>query len=285
MRLTNFSALECDRCAVYIGRIRHRRYFPTPHGFDYPIFMSYLDLDQLDAAFQQHRFFSRERWNLVQFRRKDFYGDANIPLKTAILDLVCQTSGERPTGTVCLLTHLRHFGLSFNPVSFYYCFQRDGSLHSIVAEITNTPWRERHAYVLLQSRAAQHGSALHFDFDKAFHVSPFLPMDRAYSWRFQPPETALRVHMQVLLPPAHAGSANAETLSAPANFELQFDSTLNLVRNPWNSANLSRALLRFPLITLSVVMRIYWHALLLRFKKNPFYDHPDLTAPKPDLKL
>jgi uncharacterized protein len=251
--------------ALYVGTIRHRRFFPTPHGFNYPIFMSFLDLDELDAAFAGRWFFSHRRRNLVEFRRSDFFAETG-DLKQAVLDAVQQHSGERPSGRVCILTHLRHFGLSFNPVTFYYCYNADDSLHSIVAEITNTPWGERHSYVLVKSQADHHGSAWHFDFPKQFHVSPFLPMQMDYSWRFQTPAEHLRVHMDVF---------TAKTSKYAG--QKQFDSTLVLGRKPWNAANLASALLRFPFITFGVMLKIYWNAALLKIKRNPFFDHPKLT--------
>jgi uncharacterized protein len=254
--------------------------------------MSYIDLDELPKLFKRPWFFSLNRLNLVCFLRKDFLDPDKADLKQAVLDRVEEKTGERPLGPVRLLTHLRYFGLSFNPVSFYYCFAQDGvTVHSIVAEITNTPWKERFAYVLPVKAAQAHGSAWHWQFDKAFHVSPFLPMAMHYSWRFQNPDQNLRVHMIVCPQDEQVGSqsqvarsavdhtsladqAARQTSSAQTEQRTQFDSTLVLARQSWNSVNLSRALLRFPFITLGVVFKIYWHALLLKLKRVPFYDHP-----------
>ena len=232
--------------------------------------MSYLDLDELDEIYRGRWFWSSNRRNLVEYRRSDFLGPANVALKTAVLDRVEAETGERPSGPVRLLAHLRYFGLSFNPVCFYYCFDADGeTLHSIVAEITNTPWRERHAYVLPVRTAVKQGSVWRWQFDKKFHVSPFLPMGLGYDWRFQKPDSHLRVHMDVLAP---GDDNSANNMAATAH--RQFDTTLVLGRKELNGVNLAAALLRFPFITLGVLIKIYWHALLIRWKKNPFFDHP-----------
>ena len=100
-----------------------------------------------------------------------------------------ERTGARPAGPIRLLTHLRYFGYSFNPVSFYYVFDAtDTRVETIVAEITNTPWKERHAYVLPVAGAARAGGrAWRFSFEKQFHVSPFMPMDMRYDWRFGAP--------------------------------------------------------------------------------------------------
>jgi DUF1365 family protein len=183
--------------AVYEGRVRHRRHAPRAHAFSYRMAQLYLDLDELDAAFRGRWLWSVGRRNLAAFHRRDFLGDPARPLADAVRDRVEAATGERPLGAVRLLTHLRYAGLSFNPVSFYYCFDAGGTLHSIVAEITNTPWKERHAYVLPVATAERRGRALHWRFDKAFHVSPFLPMQRRYGWTFTEPGDGLQVHMDV----------------------------------------------------------------------------------------
>ncbi|TXH18822.1 MAG: DUF1365 domain-containing protein, partial [Gammaproteobacteria bacterium] len=152
--------------AIYEGRVRHRRHAPRAHAFEYRMAQLYLDLDEVDAVFRERWLWSVERPNLASFRRRDFLGDPAQPLAEAVRDRVERASGERPGGPVRLLTHLRYAGYSFNPVSFYYCHAADGALHSIVAEITNTPWKERHRYVL-DARGGL--SALDaFEFDKEF---------------------------------------------------------------------------------------------------------------------
>jgi DUF1365 family protein len=143
-------------------------------------------------------------------------------------------------------------------VSFYYCFDSTGGhVETIVAEITNTPWNERHSYVL--SPAADEGSNGHhrYRFDKDFHVSPFLPMDIAYDWRFGEPGASLTVHMELL-----------------RDGDKVFDATLALKRTTMNAANMALALLQYPLMTGQVLAAIYYHAARLKLKGIPFFDHP-----------
>ena len=122
------------------------------------------------------------------FRRADYLGDPGMPLAAAVRARVRAATGDAPAGPIRLLAHLRYYGHCFNPVAFYYCYEADGAtLHSIVAEVTNTPWRERHAYVLPLASAERRAAARVWKFDKALHVSPFLPMQRQYRWRFTEP--------------------------------------------------------------------------------------------------
>ena len=257
--------------AVYVGSVRHRRLRPHARGFRYRLYLLYLDLSELDQVFAGRRFWSVGRRNLGEFRRSDYLGDPALPLDEAVRRRADEVLGRRPTGPIRLLTHLRTFGHCFNPVSFYYCYQPGGAaLDCIVVEITNTPWKERHSYVLDVAAAKAEGQALRWDFAKAFHVSPFLPMQRDYAWHLTPPAERLHVHMEVSDGP-----------------ERDFDATLVLERRPLDGPTLARCLLRYPAMTLKVVMAIHWQAFLTWLARNPVYDHPSktkATGPKGSLR-
>ena len=248
--------------AIYEGTVRHRRHDPHPHAFRYRMAQLYLDLDEIERVFSMSRLWSAHRRNLAEFRRDDYLGDPSLPLAEAVRSRAADVLGRRPQGPIRLLTHVRHFGFVFNPVSFYYCHDADGELDCIVAEITNTPWKERHAYVLPVADAEAQGRALHWRFDKRFHVSPFMAMDREYDWRFTRPGDDLHVHMDVL-----------------RDGRREFDATLHLQRRSLDAATLRRVLWRYPLMTAQVVGAIHWQALRLWLKRIPVYDHPTHDHP------
>lgn len=246
------------KSCLYEGRVEHRRFSPVENRFSYSLFMAYLDLDELPGVFDGRWLWSARRRAPAWFRRADHMGDPARPLAECVRALVAERTGDAPEGPIRLLTHLRYFGYCFNPVSFYYCFDaRDERVQAIVAEVNNTPWGERYCYVLRAHDAQDDGGIKRYALQKAFHVSPFMPMDMRLDWRFGDPGERLSVYMQNI-----------------HDERKVFDATLALERRPLDGRSLARALVVHPPMTLKVIALIYAQALRLWLKGAPFHEHP-----------
>lgn len=245
---------------IYTGAVRHRRTAPTRHAFSYGLFMMYLDLGELPELFERYWLWSADRPAPAWFRREDYLGSAHTTLDEAVRATAQEHTGVRPTGPIRVLTHLRYLGYIQNPVTFYYCFDEAGdSVETILAEITNTPWGERHTYALRSADQTTCGPKHRFS--KAFHISPFMSMEHEYAWRFSDPGDRLFVHME-----NRTGGDKV------------FDATLLVRRREISSASLAGALVRYPWMTARVVAGIYAQAFRLRLKGTPYHEHPERKA-------
>jgi DUF1365 family protein len=237
---------------IYEGTIRHRRSEPL-RTFEHRIALFYLDLNELPGLLGG-RLTSR-RPGALRFRARDYLGRGTVPVDQAVRDKVQSGLGVRPVGPIRLLTQLRSFGHCFNPVSFYYCMDAGGErVDAVVAEVTNTPWGERHAYVFGGSGSP---GVLQGEFDKALHVSPFMAMDHHYVVRAAQPGERLSIHIE---------SRNAASL--------RFDATLALRRVELTRRVAASVSHRYPLQGARVLALIYGHALGLKLAGAPVHAHP-----------
>jgi DUF1365 family protein len=244
--------------AIYQGSIRHRRMQEPKREFRYRLALAYLDLDELPALLGGRLLAARP--GMARFRRRDYLGDEHVPLACAVRDLVAARTGVRPAGPIRLLTNLNTFGHCFNPVSFYYCMDESADrVQAAVAEVTNTPWGERHAYVL--ARGSKPAAVLAGDFAKSLQVSPFMGMDARYEWRLTEPGQTLSVHI----------ASSREGLPV-------FDATLSMRRQQLTSSTLARMSARYPAASLRTLALIYGQALRLKLRGAPTYPHPKRRA-------
>jgi DUF1365 family protein len=241
--------------AIYEGTVRHRRFAERTGEFRHRVALAYVDLDELPSLLGGRLAGPGPR--LVRFRREDYLGDPATSLADSVRAVVEDRTGTRPEGPIRLLTHLRSFGHCFNPVSFYYCFDGSGErLDAIVAEVTNTPWGERHAYALTRLPDSV-GPVLMGDSDKVLHVSPFMGMDHRYEWKVAAPRDTLSVHIESL-----------------RGGRLAFDATLSMRRRALTKRSLAGVTARYPAATARVLALIYGHAVGMKLKGVRVHPHP-----------
>ena len=250
--------------AVASGKIYHHRFSPRAHGFNYPLSMLYLDLQETPQLFAQHPLWSWNRSNVASVLRKDHLRREEADLSCALRACIEEFSGERAEGPISLLTQPRYFGYCMNPISVYFVWSADRSaLQWLVLEVHNTPWDEQQIYVL--KAPAQQDGHWSIDFDKAMHVSPFMDMNMHYRLHFQgQPRERIRLRLDNWRDDQRLFSANLELSLKPAT-----------------RRELSRVLIRYPFMTAKIAMRIYWQALRLKLKGVPYVPYPGPHLSKP----
>jgi hypothetical protein len=248
--------------ALYVGKLRHRRFTPRPHAFSYPVYMAFLDVDRLPELMRISPLASYNKWNVTAYYERDHFGASNLSLRERLAVDSAAQGVQLPDGQIFLLTHLRYLGYVFNPVSFYYCYDCAGNLAMLVAEVNST-FGERQNYWLTAACERESTAAKRYTTAKQMHVSPFMSMDLHYDWIFSPPSGSLVAHMN--------------TLAAGQPF---FDATLQLERRPWEAPSLHRVLASYPLMTLRVIAAIHWQAFNLWLKKVPVFTHPRKLSPR-----
>lgn len=244
----------------------HHRFSPKTHRFVYRIFMFAIDLDELDALHRRLRLFSFNRPNAYSFRERDFLptdeplhnatppaarATAPASLKARLVAYLAARDIDLAGGRVMLVTLPRVFGYLFNPVSFYFCYDRTGRPVASIAEVTNT-FKEMKPFVL--GPETHTGGTFSLRLPKYFYVSPFTDMDVAFDFTLRAPGEKLSVQIDDY-------DAGQRTLT----------STLTGVRSPLTDRHLAWFSLKYPLITLRVISLIHWHALKLYLKDVPWF--------------
>ena len=246
----NQLSLTDMQSGIYTGNVFHKRSVPKVHEFNYRIYLFWLKLKELDTLSASVKGFGVDKsgFSVVNFKREDYLGDRDIDLESAVLTKMNTLSSVTITGDVYMLGQVRTFGLYFSPVNFFYVRNQNGLFTHMLAEVSNTPWNKRHYYLVdLETQD---------NCDKAFHVSPFNPMDMQYKWKIQQPADTLTLNLSCYKQTKH------------------FEAAINMQKKPLNTASLRQSMLSIPSMTIKTVVGIYWQAIKLFLKRVPIYTHP-----------
>lgn len=235
---------------IYTGHIRHRRFSPKKHSFSYKLFLLAIDLDELDEVTALGPWFKKDRFAPLSFRCTDYLSHKTSVSKQDVWQKVQLLGGQALTGRVLFVGQLRCFGLYFSPINLYYCYDHAEQLRYLLAEVSNTPWNERHYYLLkIEKKMIS---------EKAFHVSPFMEMNMQYYWRIKAPGKQLNLHIE------NHSKENEQKI---------FDATLMMRSMELNNRSLRRCFVSIPSMTIKTLAGIYWQALKLFIKGVPYVAH------------
>lgn len=251
------------KSGIYKGLVSHRRFTPKTHSFSYRMFLLAIDLDELPQLTKMGAWFKNNRFAPLNLRSSDYLSHKVQLTKLDVWNKVHSLGGEIKPERVLFIGQLRCFGLYFSPINMYYCFDAQDNLQYLLAEVSNTPWNERH-YYLIPTRPVdpscenEKKSVQKLISNKTFHVSPFMDLNMQYQWIIKSPDKRLVLHIQ-----------NLDLSSG----EKVFDASLNMQRMDFTNANLRNCIVNIPMMTLKTLWGIYWQAMKLFLKGVPYVAH------------
>lgn len=250
-----------SRSNIYQGTISHRRFSPKNHSFNYSLFMMALDVADVENAMDAEPvkslgIFGFKWYHPLRFVEKDYLRGEPNSLSQRIKDKVLNLNGYADIQKIVMLVQVRSFGIYFSPANFYFCYDGKNVCTQMLVEVSNTPWNERHYYLIdLLSNSEKVNK-------KAFQVSPFMDLDMSYFWHIKPPsDTSERLSVSI---------ENKRIDNFGSAKDKIFAASLDMTKQPLNKKSLWSIWRQLPLMSVKIVISIYWQALRLFIKRIPF---------------
>ncbi len=237
---------------IYQGIVSHKRFSPKLHAFSYHVSMIGIVLDELNDATRCTKLFGTKWFNPVRFYEKDYIQSEPGTLKQRIHTKVQNLGGQWDGTKVLMIAQCRCLGIYFSPINFYYCFDKNNTCNLMLAEVSNTPWNERHYYLVDMDPQKQGDKNIT---EKAFHVSPFMEMNMNYRWHVTKPNKKAYVNIQ--------------NIDNETNNKV-FEANMKLEKQPLSSLPIIKSWMSLPFTVIKIVTLIYWQALKIFLKRIPF---------------
>jgi DUF1365 family protein len=250
-----------SQSSIFLGHVIHRRYTPKRHHFKYSLYMLALDVTDIENTKQSKGLFGFSWYHPLRFCEKDYLKSEPFPLSKRITNKVKALNGHHDINRIIMLVQVRCFGVYFSPVNFYFCYDSNDNCTQMLAEVSNTPWNERHYYLVDLADLIDEATSTK-ETKKVFQVSPFMDLDMTYLWRVKPPsEVNDKLSISI---------ENRRLMNDVMSPEKLFDVTLAMKKQPFTNKALRRLWLQLPVMTLKIVFSIYWQALRIFIKRIPF---------------
>lgn len=226
---------------AYFGSIRHRRFGLKQNHFNYKLYMLGLDVDEVENGQVNSWCIGQQWFKPIRVNLGDYIEGNAASIKKRIADKVTHLNGCNSFERVLMVVQARCFGLYFSPANFFYLIDKKGVCTQVLVEVTNTPWKQKHYYLVnLEKKLIN---------EKTFHVSPFMDLDMEYHWKLHDPMSSnhLNVHIE----------------NHRKNGDKVFDATLAMKRRSITGKSMLMIWLSLPFMTLKIVMGIYYQAMKL----------------------
>lgn len=237
--------------SLYECTVMHSRKKLTMSKFFYKYFMFYLDLDEIDEISKRMYLFSRNKFNIFSFRDRDHIVFDKPGAKENVMRFIQNSGVTEEVGKVCLLTNVATFGYNFNPVSFYFCFDKENNPLCVVPEVGNT-FNELKPFFIGRDNLSYNQFTARMQ--KNFYVSPFIEHDVFFDFQLNVPDESLKIKID-----DYRGD------------ERIFITQLTGKRKQLNDKSLLKYAFKYPFVTLKIIAAIHWQALKLVMKKIRYF--------------
>lgn len=240
------------------AKVWHKRTTPRVNDFTYNVYYLAYPLAALETM--QNWLLRLKGFGLISLPMKDHGAKDGSDYRDWAQALLSENGLSYTNDQIVMLTLPRVMGYAFNPVTFWFCYEINGDLTAVIAEVNNT-FGESHSYLILNDDHSLLSSDTWMKADKQFHVSPFFEVEGEYQFKFRTSDKRIGVWIDYYR-------------NRPGDEGVTLHTSIDGKLIPYNSKNLGRVFCQIPHVTFKVIALIHWQAIKLWWKKVAHYRKP-----------